>query len=394
MTIEDRVRRVLADAAAGEPPPRSAPLAAVRRRRRRRPLLAGATALVLVVAAVAGLVAVRSGQRPLPSTDPTAGWKLYSDTARNLRFRYPPDWVVRERQPGWWRIAPPGQAAGMLKDQPPFAVGIRARAAGYYLGEQTGAGLARGRLASGQPYVVADESGKIEAPPGEKAPKLSRQRAYTIDWGRACAGGGAGSGCPTQVVRAGVSAYPPDSPLWDRHLAAGQAIVGSIAPVTPLPPSSGDRARPACRPDQWRLFHPGGWSYQEGAQRYVLEGGFKFLGGPPCHLALALRLDVEKPAGHPMPLPGNPSRTTVEGDLPEDQDPSTANATIYQGSPLTWIWTWQEWCNQGLPQASLRITAETGAAITVPGPPKANPPEEPETGCKDRGRRSIIEPWP
>ena len=394
MTIEDRVRRVLADAAAGEPPPKAAPLAAVRRRRRRRPLLAGAAALVLVVAAVAGLVAVRSGQRPLPSTDPTAGWKLYSDTARNLRFRYPPDWVMRERQPGWWRVAPPGQAAGMLMDHPPFAVGIRASAAGYYLGEQTGADLARGRLASGLAYVVADESGKIEAPPGEKAPVLSRQRAYTIDWGRACAGGGAGSGCPTQVVLAGVSAYPPDSPLWDRHLAAGQAIVGSIAPITPLPPSSGDRTRPACRPDQWRLFHPGGWSYQDLAQRYVLEGGFKFLGGPPCHLALALRLDVEKPAGHPLPLPGNPSRTTVEGDLPEDQDPSTANATVYQGSPLTWIWTWQEWCNKGLPQASLRITAESGAAITVPGPPKANPPEEPETGCRDRGRRSSIAPWP
>jgi hypothetical protein len=107
-----------------------------------------------------------------------------------------------------------------------------------------------------------------------------------------------------------------------------------------------------------------------------------------------LRLDVEKPPGHLLRLPGNPSRTTVEGDLPEDQDPSTANATIYQGSPLAWIWTWQEWCNQGLPQASLRITAETGATITVPGPPLADPPDEPDTGCRDRGRPSTIRPWP
>jgi len=394
MTIEDRVRRVLEHAVGGEPPPRTAPLAAVRRRRRRRPVLAGAVAVVLALAAVVGLAAVRSSHRPLPSTDPTAGWKVFTDTTSNLRFRYPPDWVVRERQPGWWRIAPPDQATGMLKDQPPFAVGIRARSTGYYLAEQTGANTTRGRLASGQAYVVTEASGEVEVPPGEKAPKLPRQRTYTIDWGRACTSGGANPGCRTQVVRAGMSAYPPDTPLWDRHLAVGQAVVESIAPVTPVPPSSGDRTRPACRPDQWRLFHPGGWSYQDLAQRYVLEGGFKFLGGPPCHLALALRLDVEKPAGHPLPLPGNPSRTTVEGDLPEDQDPSTANATIYQGSPLTWIWTWQEWCNTGLPQATLRITAETGARITVPGPPKADPPLEPETGCKDRGRRSTIQPWP
>jgi hypothetical protein len=394
MSIEDRVRRVLADAVADEPPPRGASLPAVRRRRRRRSLLAGATALILVLVALAGLVAVRSGQRPLPSADPTAGWRLFSDTASNLQFRYPPDWVVRERQPGWWRIAPPDQAAGMLKDLPPFAVGVRAPAAGYYLGERPGGDLTRGRLASGQAYVVADESGVIKAPPGQTPPKLPRQRTWTIDWGRACTGGGAGSGCRAQVVRAGISAFPNDSPLWDRHLDVGQAIAGSIAPVTPVPPSSGDRTRPACRPDQWRLFHPGGWSYQDLAQRYVLEGGFKFLGGPPCHLALALRLDVEKPAGRPLRLAGNPSTLTVEGDLPEDQDPSTANATISQGSPLTWIWTWQEWCNKGLPQASLRIAAGTGATLTVPGPPLADPPEEPDTGCRDRGRPSSVAPWP
>jgi hypothetical protein len=50
--------------------------------------------------------------------------------------------------------------------------------------------------------------------------------------------------------------------------------------------------------------------------------------------------------------------------------------------------------HKGLPQATLRITAQTGATITVPGPPLANPPEEPETGCQDRGRPSSIAPWP
>jgi hypothetical protein len=395
MTIEDQVRRVLEHAVAGEPAPRTAPLAAVRRRRRRRPVLAGAVAVVLVLAAVIGQAAVRSSHRPLPSTDPTAGWKVFTDTTGNLRFRYPPDWVVRERQPGWWRIGPPDQAAGVLKDFPPFAVGLRAPATGYYLGP-TGVNLTRGRLAGGQAYVVVEEVVDPSPPPSgsatTRAPaRLVRYREYSIDWGRDCAGS-TRPRCGARTVRAGVMAA--DAALWDRYRAVGDTIVGTIAPITPPAPSSGDRSRPACRPDQWRLFHPGGWSYGDLAQRYVLEGGFKFLGGPPCHLALSLRLDVEKPAGRLLPLPGNPSRTTVEGDLPEDQDPSTASSTVYQSSPLTWIWAWQEWCNEGLPQASLRITAETGATITVPGPPKANPPEEPETGCKDRGRRSTIEPWP
>ena len=392
MTIEDRVRRVLTEAVADEPPPRGSPLAAVRRRRRRRPVLVGAAALLLALAAVLSLVAVREARGPLPSTDPTAGWKVYTDTARNLRLRYPPDWVLGERQPGWVRIAPPEQAAKMLEDFPPFALGVRAPAAGYYLGEQTGVEVTRGRLPSGQAFTVTEEDPvDLELPAGTK---VARSRTYSIDWGRTCTTSGARPGCGTRVVRAGLSAEGRASPLWDRYRGEAEAIVATIAPLTPVAPSSGDRGRPACRPDQWRLFHPGGWSYGDLAQRYVLAGGFKFLGGPPCHLALALRLDVEKPPGRRLPLPGNPSTTTVEGDLPEDQDPSTANTTVYQGSPLGWYWAWQEWCNEGLPQASLRITADSGASITVPGPPKADPPLEPETGCQDRGRPSTIRPWP
>jgi hypothetical protein len=397
MTIEDRVRRVLADAVASEPPPLAAPLAAVRRRRRRRPVLAGAAAVVLVLAAVAGLVAVRSSHRPLPSADPTAGWIRYTDTARNLQLRHPPGWLLRERQPGWIRIAPPEQAAGVLEDSPPFAVGIRAPASGFYLGEQTGVDLTRGRLPSGRAYVVSETDPRALVPPPDVSAssrplaELPRQKLYGIDWGRACAAG-ARPRCGTQLVQAGVMAA--SAALWDRYHSVGELIVGTIAPLTPVAPSSGDRTRPACRPDQWRLFHPGGWTYGDSAQRYVLEGGFKFLGGPPCHLRLELRLEVEKPPGHRLPLPGNPSTVTVEGDLPEDADSSTANAPIYQGSPLRWYWAWQEWCNQGLPQATLRITAVTGAQITMPGPPKADPPLEPETGCEDRGRPSSIKPWP
>jgi hypothetical protein len=394
MSIEDRVRRVLAEAVADEPPPRGAPLEHALRHRRRRPVLAGAVAVVLVLAAVVGLAAVRARQRPLPSLDPTRGWTTYTDTARNLRLRYPPGWVLREKGPGWVRIAPPEQAAGVLRDQPPFAVGVRAPAPGYYLGEQSGVNLTRGRLAGGQAYVVVEGTADPGPPPPRTATTrdpagLARYRTYTIDWGRPCTGG---ARCGTRVVMAGVMAAT--RALWDRYRAVGETIVGTIAPVTAPAPSSGDRSRPACRPAQWRLFHHGGWSYGDLAQRYILEGGFKFRGGPPCHLRLTLRLEVEKPRGQRLPLAGNPSTTTVEGDLPEDADPSTANAIVEWPSPLTWIWNWQEWCNKGLPQASLRITAETGATIRVPGPPKPNPPLEPDTGCRDRGRPSTIRPWP
>jgi hypothetical protein len=386
MTIEDRVRRLLADAVAEEPPPRGAPLQVAIRRRRRRPLLAGAVMVLLVLAAVAGLSAVRG--RPLPATDPTAGWTVYTDAARNLRLRYPPDWVLRERQPGWVRIAPPDLAAGVLEDQPPFAVGVRAPAAGYYIGEQIGVDLVKGRLAGGPSYVVTETDPAAFIPPPEVSvssrplAELPRNKTYSIDWGRACTSGGRPR-CEAQVVMAGVMSA--NTPLWDRYRAMGEAIVGTIQPVTPVPPSSGDGTRPVCSPQQWRLFHPGGFTLGDLAQRYVLGGGFRFLGGRPCHLRLELRLEVEKPAGRRLPLPGNPSTIVVEGDLPED-DQSTATV---QGTPLNWYWAWQEWCNKGLPQASLRVTAETGARLTVPGPSP-----EPDTGCRDRGRPSTLAPFP
>jgi hypothetical protein len=395
MTIEDRVRQLLADAVADEPPPHGAPLQVAIRRRRRQPLLAWAVVLVLVLAAVAGLAAVRG--RSLPATDPTAGWKVYTDSARNLRLRYPPDWVLRERQPGWVRIAPPDLAAGVLEDQPPFAVGVRAPAAGYYIGEQTGVDLVKGRLPGGPSYVVTEtDPAAFIPPPDVSAPsrplaELPRQKTWSIDWGRGCTPG-ARPRCGTRVVMAGVMAA--DTPRWDRYRALGEAIVGTIEPITPVSPALGDRTRPPCRPSQWRLFHSGGWSYGDLAQRYVLEGGFEFVGGAPCHLRLQLRLEVEKPAGRALPLPGNPSTTTVEGDLPEDAQSGGPNSGSVQGTPLNWYWAWQEWCNKGLPQATLRITAETGASITVPGPPLADPPLEPETGCQDRGRPSSIAPWP
>jgi hypothetical protein len=72
MSIEDRLRRVLADAVADEPPLQGAPLEAATHRRRGRPVLAGVIAMVLVLAAVVALAAVR-GQRERPSARPHQG---------------------------------------------------------------------------------------------------------------------------------------------------------------------------------------------------------------------------------------------------------------------------------------------------------------------------------
>jgi len=389
MTIEERVRRVLAAAVADEPSLRGAPLEHATRRRR-RPVMAGAVALALVLVAVVALAAVRTREHPLPSTISTTGWTTWTDTAGNRRFRHPPDWVVRPKGDGLVRVAPPEHAAGATADLPPFAVGIRAVARGYYIGEVMGVNLTRGRLQSGQPYVVYEEDPASLVPPPEvpatsrSLAELPRRRVYTIDWGRSCRPADGQRSCSPDLVMTGIMAA--SAPLWDRYRAVAETIVGTIEPVRPVAPSSGDRGRPACTSDQWRLFHPGGMLLGDLAQRYVLVGGVAFRGGPPCHLRLTLRLEVVGLDGRRLPLPGNPSTTTVEGDLPEDRHT--------EASPLNWSWGWQEWCNRDLPEGRMRVSAGGGATITVPGPPSPSTPGEPDTGCRDRGRPSTVAPFP
>ena len=137
MSIEDRVRQLLADAVANEPPPRGAPLDYALRRRRRRPLVAGAVALTVVLAAVVALAAVQTRQRPLPSTVSTNGWKTYSDTNGNFRFRYPPDWrLLKEGLGGpgskFVTVVPPGIAV-QSKELPRFGVSVAAYGGGMCL---------------------------------------------------------------------------------------------------------------------------------------------------------------------------------------------------------------------------------------------------------------------
>jgi hypothetical protein len=396
MTIEDRVRQLLTDAVANEPPPRGAPLDHALRRR--RPAVTGAVALVLVLAAVVGLVVVRgrSGIRPVtpaptttppaPTTTPpttaasTAGWKTYTDTAYNLRLRYPPDWVARPRnEEGMVTLAPPEHARRALASSPPFAVTVTA-GGGYYLGEAPEPGATSGRLPDGQAYLRYGGTDPARRP---------RDVSYSVDWGRECKGVEPYRCGPHSVL---FSIFAGNAALWDRYGAVAEAIVRSAEPVTPTRPSYGDRRLPACRPGQWRLVWPREYGFA-GPQRFFLSGGVQYLGGPRCHLRARLELRVERD-GRPLPLPGNPAARTIEGDLPEDGITRDGGSWVMRGGPLFWSFYWDEWCNKGLEGPTLRLSASNGQRLRIGDPAPAAEPSPAFQGCQDRGQPSRLAPWP
>jgi hypothetical protein len=408
--LDDRLQRLAAEATKRATAPGVAVI--MRRGRRRRalsgPVLAGTVALVVVLAAVVALAAVRgradrppTGPAPTsaPTTAPTSTmasadrWKTYTDAAHNLRVRYPPDWVVRRgREEGMVALAPPEHARRMLATWPPFAVTVRA-GLGYYLGEGPDPAATWGRLPGGQAYVrFGDDPAEMVEGPGQPTPApnvADRPRAvtYAIDWGRDCKG--VTDRCGPHGVFVTISAG--NAALWDRYLAVAEAIVRSAKPVTPTRPSHGDRSRPACRPGQWRLVWPGEQGFA-GPQRFFLSGGVQSLGGPRCHLRARLQLLVERD-GRRLPLPGNPSVSTIEGDLPEDGITRRDGSWVMRGGPLFWSFSWQEWCNKGLESPTLRLSAPNGQRLRIGGP-NPGPPLPGSRSCVDRGRPSRLATWP
>jgi hypothetical protein len=389
MTIEDRVRRVLAEAVADEPPLRGAPLEHATRRRGRRPVMAGAVAMALVLAAVVAVAVARgSGERPLPSTVSTKGWKSYTDVAGNLRFRYPPDWRVkvyraRGRGPDWPTLVPPGIA---VPDMPPAAFEVSWRVGrSFWIGENwVGGTTSMGRLPNGRPYLrtVSDPT----------ANDRYHFAGWSIDWGRPCRTGA--SRCVPHSVGFGIHA--DDGRLWDRYGKVAETIPTTVEQLRPTGPTVGDLGLPACRTGQWRLVWVEEWGVTRDYQGTVLQGGVRYRQGPRCHLRLTLRLSVEDNRGRPLPVRGNPATTTVEGDLPVDGIQRVSGSWVIDGA-LMWRFMWHEWCKRGLPQATLRVTAAGGATLVVPGedpaeerfPPGGGPPR-----CQDRGRPSVVAGWP
>ena len=390
MTIEDRIRRVLANAVVDEPPLRGAPLEVATHPRRVRPLLAGVVAMVLVLAAVATLAAVRSQRRPAPlapspTTTDTRGWRTFTDPTGYLRFRYPPDWA-RQRQPrGDGVVLVPPEDAGRPVDQAGFKLNILLGET-YWVGEMWSGATTRGRLPDGQAYLL-----DLHAPTAGRGD--GGFASYSVDWGRYCNPRGR-SYCGPHSVLASLSAS--SSSAWERHRAVAGAIVRTATRLRPTGPSVGDRSRRPCRPEQWRLVWPGEWSMGDDGQRFVLQGGVQSRKGPPCHLRLTLRLAVQDKTGRPLPVGGNPATTTVEGDLPEDGFERYAGSWVIGGA-FMWRFAWQEWCNRGLPRATLKVTAPGGAALTVPGvrPSRFRGTSVPgPSSCEDRGRRSTVAGWP
>ena len=382
MSIEDRVRRVLATAVADEPPPRGAPLQVALRRRRRRPVLGGAVAVVLVLAAVVGLAAVRSRERPLPTTVPTQGWKTYGDPAGNLRFRYPPDWRVgfhlEDGQPTI-RLVPselagPGRDPSNRRQRFGFETWLSVSST-FWIGEDWFGRTSQGRLPDGRSYLRGE---------------MPRSVQYSVDWGLPCATGQAR--CVPQSLRAGILAT--DDQLWDRYRAVAETIVQTVAQLRPTAPSAGDRSLPPCNSEQWRLIWPEEYAGPRGSQGTAIQGGIQYRDGPRCHFRLTVTLYVENARGEPLPVKGNPASTVIEGDLPLDGMRRVSGSWAIGSTPM-WRFIWDEWCNRGLPKATLRVVATGGVTISVPGlDPARNRDALGRPACRDRGRPSTVAAWP
>jgi hypothetical protein len=379
MTIEDRVRRVLTDAVADEPPLHGAPLQAALRRRRRRPVLAGAVAVVLVLAAGIGLIAVRRPSRVVPAaptltTLPTAGWPEVTDEAGNLSFRHPPGWEARRTSRGAWTLAPqdvPPDENG----RPGFEVTVTPvrgywRSHGYWRGTTP----ELGRLPGGQDYLFI-----FQAP--------TQQGTYAVDWGRTCAAAAAPGSCQPRSVQVEFRSAT-GRPSWDRYRAQVETVVGTLRPLRANAATVGDRSRPACLPEQWALVHPDAWAGVAGRQLIVVPVGVGFRGGRPCHLRVAVSMAVH-PDGGALPVRGSPALATIELDLPEDALP-----VDYKGvddERILRLWIWDYVCEEALAGAELVFSDDRGRRLLrldIGGPTQGS------GGCPGQGQPSSLVAWP
>jgi hypothetical protein len=345
---------------------------------------------MLVAGLVAGLVWV--DQRPLPTTDATKGWKTFTDPAANLQFRYPPGWAVDRRPEGDGAVLlVPPEDAGRPPDKVRYLVTVGVSQS-FWIGELWTGTTARGRLPGGQPYLLDGEEPQVAPGQPASSDQAYGGETYSIDWGRYCTSGDDRRLCgPHRVM---VRFWSSSRSAWNRYRAVADTIVGSVTQLRPTGPSVGDRSRPACRADQWRLIWPEEQAFGNHQQRFVHQGGVRYRKGPPCHLRLTLRLALLDGAGRRLSVAGNPATTTVEGDLPEDQMQWLEGSWVID-RPFMWRFAWEEWCNKGLPVASLRVTAEGGATLTSPGPRHSATKRPAILGdCQDRGRPSTLAGWP
>jgi hypothetical protein len=172
MTIEDQTRRMLAEAVVVQPAPPGAPVeGTVRRHRRRRVVAAAAATAMLPAAAVAVAGIGACGTRPtlvpvapaVPAVPP--GWKTFQNRVYNLRFAYPPDWVVG--QDGLAVV--PRDLFGPGHSKPstagPVAVTLALSTDHYLFVIQNGTQVTPGRLAGGRAFIRWSEVSSVSATP-------------------------------------------------------------------------------------------------------------------------------------------------------------------------------------------------------------------------------------
>jgi hypothetical protein len=379
MTIEDRVRRVLTDAVADEPPLHGAPLQVALRRRRRRPMLAGAVAVVLVLAAMIGVVAVRRPSRVVPAaptltTLPTTGWPEVTDDAGNLSFRHPPGWEARRGPTGVWTLAPrdvPRDDQG----RPGFEVTVRP-VRGYWKSDGYWRATTPeiGRLPGGQDYLFI-----FQAP--------TQQGSYAVDWGRVCGKVAAPGSCQPRSVQVQFRSAT-GRPSLDRYRAQVVTVVGTLRPLRGNAPTVGDRSRPACLPEQWALVHPDAWAGVAGRPLIVVPAGVRFRGGRPCHLQLAVSMAVHRD-GRPLPVQGSPAPATIELDLPEDALPGG-----YRGiddERILQLWLLDYACEQALDGTEFVFSDDRGKRLLGVdiGQSGSGP-----GGCPGQGGQPLLATWP
>jgi hypothetical protein len=374
MTIEERVRRMLAEAVAVEPAPSGAPFERALRRRRWRPLraVAVAVALLLVVAVVVtGVRFLGTSPGPVPTGPVTPpGWKTFQSDVYNLQFRYPPDWVVQGR--GGFTVAPreltgPGSANPASG---PFFIGVGLSPEYYLFVVQNGTRVTRGRLTDGRAF--------IRFPVTQGA---ARMIAYEIDWGQYCFA--SRRECGAKSIAASVQAA--SQAQLDRYGQVAEQILRTFRPARPTAASSGDRSRPACRPDPWRpVFSSQNAATLDGPGGWVMSGDIRFLGGPACHLRTTLRLTVERADGTPVAVPGTPSPFTVEADLPEN---GGVAGDVPRGA-TTWFWEWDNWCKPAQDIGRVRVTADSGTTTTRSLPPRSI--QNPRFPCQPNASWKVV----
>jgi hypothetical protein len=300
------------------------------------------------------------------------GWKTFQNSVYNLRFAYPPDWVVGEDG----LVVVPRELAGPGRSKAsaaaPLAVTLGLSTDHYRFVIQNGTRVTPGRLAGGRAFIRWSE-----------VSSGVRQTTYNIDWGRFCIG--RGQYCGSHAVVAAILAT--NRALLDRYGATAERIIGTLAPIRPTQASTGDPSRPACRSDQWRPVFASRSKVAFDRPRWVIAGDIQYLGGPACHLQVTLRLTVERADGTAIAVPGTPSQLTLAADLPEDGGPSRQ----IMRTATMWFWGWDNWCRQPLPQARVRVTADGGASTTRQLPPPSA--QNPDIPCQP-GASWTIAPLP